>query len=238
MYNLRVTVEKILGFCDSPMHVGDHFEVHGGKLILPPGQHICIWALQSLMPFFPAKQRVTPNSNDWIPYTDHFACPDPNGQVIYRIDLLDPQTNQVVKLVKETPKSYKRLVIDPDLCSGCRACEMACSVGHHQVFSSELSRIAVIKDEAQGIDLPSACHQCGAAPCIEACPVRALSKDPVTHAVIVDADLCTGCQRCAAVCVFDTIRFSKAAITPLICDLCNGSPACVAACATGALLYK
>ena len=86
MYDLRIVVDEVKGFCDMPMKVGDFFEVRGGRIIVPPGQHICMWALQSLMPFFPVKQRASKEENDWIPYTKRISCPDPNGMVIYRID--------------------------------------------------------------------------------------------------------------------------------------------------------
>ena len=37
MYDLRIVVEEIKGFCDLPMEVGDYFEVHAGRIIVPPG---------------------------------------------------------------------------------------------------------------------------------------------------------------------------------------------------------
>jgi uncharacterized repeat protein (TIGR04076 family) len=50
MYTLKVTVERIDGYCNQPMMVGDYFTVEGGKLKIPAGKHVCIWALQSMMP--------------------------------------------------------------------------------------------------------------------------------------------------------------------------------------------
>lgn len=86
MYDLRVTVEEVRGFCDLPMRPGDHFEVRGGRITVPAGGHICLWALAALLPMFPVKQRDILDRNDWIPATRHMCCPDPNGMVIYRID--------------------------------------------------------------------------------------------------------------------------------------------------------
>ena len=85
MYRLRVIVEEIKGFCDLPMRVGDYFEVDGGSLLVPPGQRVCIWALQSLIPFLTAKQRNIVDDNDWVPTTSKISCPDPNGVVIYKV---------------------------------------------------------------------------------------------------------------------------------------------------------
>ncbi len=80
MYDLRVTVESVAGFCDLPMKPGDYFEVRGSALVLPEGGHICIWALQSLMPFLPAKQRATNDPNDWIRGPPDWSAPIPTAE--------------------------------------------------------------------------------------------------------------------------------------------------------------
>ena len=53
MSKIKVTVERINGYCNLPVQVGDFFYVEDSKLIVPDGQHVCIWALQSMMPIFP-----------------------------------------------------------------------------------------------------------------------------------------------------------------------------------------
>ena len=57
MYKLKVSVERIDGYCNQPMLVGDHFFVEGGKITIPADKHVCMWALQSMMPIFPLMQR-------------------------------------------------------------------------------------------------------------------------------------------------------------------------------------
>ena len=57
MSKLKISVERIDGYCNQPMLVGDHFFVEGGKITIPDGKHICMWALQSMMPIFPVMQR-------------------------------------------------------------------------------------------------------------------------------------------------------------------------------------
>jgi anaerobic carbon-monoxide dehydrogenase iron sulfur subunit len=83
---LKITVERIEGYCNLPMIVGDHFFVDGGKIIIPERKHICMWALQSMMPIFPLLQRVEPSTDDWTGKANHFCCPDPKGRVFYRIE--------------------------------------------------------------------------------------------------------------------------------------------------------
>jgi carbon-monoxide dehydrogenase iron sulfur subunit len=86
MYRLKVIVEKIDGYCNLPMMVGDHFFVDGGKITIPEKKYICLWALQSMMPIFPLLQRVDSSENDWTRKANQFCCPDPKGKVYYRIE--------------------------------------------------------------------------------------------------------------------------------------------------------
>lgn len=85
---LKVTVEKIDGYCNQPMLVGDSFIVDGGKIMIPSGRHICMWALQSMMPIFPLLQRPG-GAQDWTGKVNEFVCPDPKGGVHYKIERID-----------------------------------------------------------------------------------------------------------------------------------------------------
>lgn len=290
MYDLRVVVEEVRGFCDLPMTPGDYFEVKGGRIIVPPGKHICLWALQSLMPILPAKQREIAEENDWIPRTTRICCPDPNGQVIYRIDRVDPRTGEPVDAgtgqgsgrlgqrggegsgpsggagarsvgrlrgaatgaavmagasiasdaempARVSSSSPARMLVNDRVCSGCRACELACAFAHEGFFGETYARVRVEKDEPAGLDSPRVCRQCGTARCVEACPKEALTRHPETHAVLVNDDLCTGCGLCAEACPFGAVHFHPETGRALICDLCGGNPACVERCATGALKF-
>jgi len=90
MAKVQVSVERIDGYCNLPMHVGDHFFVEDSKLTVPEGQHICIWALQSMMPIFPVlEHRDKLDDGHWMKTVKHFSCPDPDGQVIYRLDIIE-----------------------------------------------------------------------------------------------------------------------------------------------------
>lgn len=216
MYDLRIVVDEVKGFCDMPMKVGDWFEVHGGKIIVPPGQHICMWALQSLMPFFPVKQRDTIEGNDWIPYTKRISCPDPNGIVIYRIERIGDKADES-QVVRE------RVLVNPEVCTGCKKCEAVCPTEGIHI------------DKDKGIFQPHICRQCGTAPCINTCPTKALSKDPATKAVLVDREKCIGCGKCAASCPFGSVSLSSG--KAVLCDLCGGNPRCIKVCPTKAITY-
>jgi anaerobic carbon-monoxide dehydrogenase iron sulfur subunit len=86
MARLKVTVERIDGYCNQPMLVGDYVIIDGGKLIIPDGKHMCLWALQSMMPIFPLLQRAEAKKGDWTAKVNQFCCPDPRGLVHYRIE--------------------------------------------------------------------------------------------------------------------------------------------------------
>jgi len=129
----------------------------------------------------------------------------------------------------------RRLKIEPGLCSGCRACEMACSFSHEKVYSPQLARLHVVKLEEIGVDVPTVCLRCVNAPCAAACPHGAIEQDPRTRLVKVDLNLCDGCGKCASDCVSGVIELHPVNKHPLLCDLCDGDPECAKKCPTSAI---
>lgn len=92
MYDLKVSVHAIKGNCDMPMKKGDYFLVKGGKLFIPEGKYFCLYALQSVIPLLPAKQRdIVVEKDDWLPRVDYVSCPDPAGGVILKIERCTPE---------------------------------------------------------------------------------------------------------------------------------------------------
>jgi uncharacterized repeat protein (TIGR04076 family) len=63
---------------------GDHFELRGEMLHLPPGQGFSIYSLGAILPLLAAKQRPT-HPNDWMTSDAEIACPDPNCPSRFRI---------------------------------------------------------------------------------------------------------------------------------------------------------
>ncbi len=90
MARIKVSVEKIDGYCNLPVQVGDYFYVEDSKLFVPDGQHVCIWALQSMMPIFPIlNERDSLEDGHWVKTVKNFVCPDPKGLVHYRLEMED-----------------------------------------------------------------------------------------------------------------------------------------------------
>ena len=121
-------------------------------------------------------------------------------------------------------------------CTGCRLCEMACSLVHEGECSTARSRIRVFRDEEFGNNLISVCLHCADPCCIESCLYGALNRDSATGVVGVDTRLCIGCGDCIVACPLSILDKDRA--TVLKCDLCGGDPECVKVCFSGALVLK
>lgn len=130
-----------------------------------------------------------------------------------------------------------KLIFTPDLCTGCRACELACSFISEGIFAPAKSRIRVVRMDEDGIDIPIGCLHCEDAPCIMVCPVKAIKRHTETQAVVIDQDICIGCKECIIVCPFGAIQYDETKRLIYKCDLCQGEPECVKWCYTGAIQY-
>jgi anaerobic carbon-monoxide dehydrogenase iron sulfur subunit len=124
----------------------------------------------------------------------------------------------------------KALSINYEKCTGCRLCELVCAVKHDGISNPARSRIKVMKWEMEGLYIPMSCQQCQDAPCVNACPVKALSRDEDLSRVVVDYDVCIGCRTCVSVCPFGAMSFNTIDRKVFKCDLCEGDPQCVRFC--------
>ena len=86
LYDLRVTVVAIEGRSVCGLEVGDWFEVtDSSRIRIPEGRHFCLYALSSVLPLLPAKQRQLA-AGDWLEQDSLVACPDPEERTIMRIE--------------------------------------------------------------------------------------------------------------------------------------------------------
>ncbi len=131
----------------------------------------------------------------------------------------------------------KVLMLDFQKCTGCRTCELVCSVKHEGAANPSKSRIKIVKWEWEGRYVPMSCQQCIEAPCMQVCPVRAITRDENLNRVQVDQDICIGCRMCVATCPFGAMGFNVDTRKVFKCDFCDGDPQCARFCETKAAQY-
>jgi len=124
----------------------------------------------------------------------------------------------------------KVLYVDHQKCTGCQLCELVCAVSHDGISNPARSRIRVVKWEAEGLYIPMACQQCQDAPCLNVCPVKAISRNEELARVAVDYDVCIGCRSCVSACPFGAMIFNPTDRQVFKCDLCDGDPQCARFC--------
>jgi len=131
----------------------------------------------------------------------------------------------------------KFLVIEPEKCTGCRICELVCCFHHTKEFNPKRARIAVLRDEEAGINIPMVCQQCEIPLCEEACPTGATYRDEKTGAILIDEEKCIGCRMCIYACPFGGPSIDPFTMMTIKCDLCGGNPQCAKYCPRKAVEY-
>ena len=121
-------------------------------------------------------------------------------------------------------------------CTGCRLCEMVCSLFHENVVNPEKARIFVADRYEESLFEPHICRLCDDPPCVNACPVEALSRSPETGIIQVDVDLCNGCETCVDACEYHAVQWKEEFQRLFVCDRCGGDPVCVQFCTSDVLV--
>lgn len=128
------------------------------------------------------------------------------------------------------------LVFNRSACTGCRYCEMVCSLRHEGLFRRSGSRIRIVAKERDFVVSAMYCRHCKTPVCIGLCNSGAITKDQERGFVSIDPEKCDGCGDCLK-CPLGGIRLDKQSERAVNCDLCMGHPVCVEYCDRGALRY-
>ena len=121
-------------------------------------------------------------------------------------------------------KTYA-LKIDHEACWGCKTCEVACkqenraAEGVKLIFVSE-DGPGIIDGKLDFIFRVNLCRHCDEPPCADACSEEAIAKRS-DGMVVMDYDLCTGCQSCISACPYDAIEFDDDKSIAQKCNLCH-----------------
>lgn len=130
-------------------------------------------------------------------------------------------------------------LFDPNRCTGCQACELACTIENELPWGASWRKVSTLDQ----VHLSLACNHCGDAPCMEQCPALAITRNDATAAVLIHEDRCIGCGYCSWVCPYDAPVYNDAAGVMSKCTSCDHrlvedlDPACVTACPTGCLTW-
>lgn len=135
--------------------------------------------------------------------------------------------------MREIPR---KITIKYEECTGCRICEIICSLSRFSSISHYNSRINV-HSFAPGLDIPILCVHCDQAPCMDSCPVNAIRKNEQGLVEIVSEE-CTGCANCVGACPAGAIKIHPELGKAFKCDLCGGRPNCVDYCPNNAIDYR
>ncbi len=138
----------------------------------------------------------------------------------------------------------KRISVVAEACAGCRTCELVCAMRHYKSNNPRKSaiRVALLFPEP-GINSPSVCKQCEDPPCVEACPVDAMTVDDL-GVITISPEKCIKCLACIRACPWGALYIHDDIPTPIVCNLCGYSkdpsviPECVRWCPTQALLFE
>ncbi len=176
----------------------------------------------------------------------------------------------VARETKSRPPEALGLLYDSTLCVGCKACVAACKQANENPaeFSTvdklwdtpldtsgytfnliKMYRNGTMTEKDREKDgyafMKTSCMHCADPSCVSACPVSAMTKDPVSGVVGYDPDACIGCRYCVAACPFGVPKYQYDSSTGKIgkCELCRHRykdghySACAEVCPTGATLY-
>ncbi|HDD25966.1 MAG TPA: 4Fe-4S dicluster domain-containing protein, partial [Acidilobales archaeon] len=128
-------------------------------------------------------------------------------------------------IVKEVPtpelKVAKVIAPKPELCAGCRLCELVCALTWEGKTDPAYSRIRIKEFFGGLIVVPTVCIPCADKVCVKVCPTGALSYDSKTGAIVLDETKCTKCGACFDACPAGALAPHPDTGLPMTCNKCS-----------------
>lgn len=144
----------------------------------------------------------------------------------------------------------KGMFVDTTLCTGCKACQVACkqwnelpaddeaAVREHRAFTANsydntgrlsstnwrhvkfIEQFSEDRSDARWLMMSDSCKHCEQAGCLEVCPTGALYRTQF-GSVDIHQDVCIGCRYCVGACPFGVIDFNHRTGRVNKCILCQ-----------------
>ena len=120
-----------------------------------------------------------------------------------------------------------RISVNHEKCTGCRLCEMVCSLYHLDVINPEKSAIRILKDDLNtSMNKVLVCRQCKNMKCLDG---ESVDEESEKKQFLWK-------KKRVKRCPFDGLNvFGQAAYH---CDFCGGHPQCVSVCTSQAIRVK
>ena len=148
----------------------------------------------------------------------------------------------------EYKRDIKRagILIDLRRCVGCHACSVSCKTENEVPLGGFRMRVRYLErpeiDNGKIAFAPLICMQCQDAPCLKACPSKAITRGEDGR-VLIDEGKCDLEQECVTACPYGAIFINEEKQVAEKCDLCEHrtevglDPACVSSCPSEALQF-
>ena len=156
--------------------------------------------------------------------------------------------------------SRRSMLVTPELCIGCRACQVACKEWNKlpaertknrgtyenppDLNQYNYTKIEYIEmaEPTRWLFVSRRCMHCTDAGCIKICPVPGAISKTREGAVVFNKQKCIGCKLCRSGCTFDIPRYdAQDKISK--CTFCDDrlsaglTPLCAKTCPTGAISF-
>lgn len=104
------------------------------------------------------------------------------------------------------------MLIDLTRCIGCDACTLACKQENGTPMDVFFARVLNVEvgtfPNVKRLYIPVLCNHCEDAPCLKACPNKAIFRRP-DGIVLIDQDRCRGTGACVSACPYGNIYLKK-----------------------------
>ena len=134
-----------------------------------------------------------------------------------------------------------KLAVRKNQCTLCGRCALACSRRLAGFHDPARAAIRINDNLPVSFDVKVRfCIQCSQEYCVEACPLKALSRGE-DEVVSLDKEKCRECPvqfACVSACKAGLMFQHPEVPYPLKCDLCGGDPICVKECLSEILTFK